>query len=99
MDGRCTSHENKTFRSRSVVKQRNGVWVLEDGDSCHKTGKIDLPFFSVLQKSSPRRYPMWFDCGILSWIYSRGMDVSSPLQLIAPGTLLRIYTTQTQTYL
>ena len=21
--------------------ERNGVWVPEDGDSCHKTGKID----------------------------------------------------------
>jgi len=21
---------------------KNGVWVLEDGDSCHKTGKIDI---------------------------------------------------------
>jgi hypothetical protein len=41
VDGRCTSsHENKTFRSISVVK-RNGVWVPEDGDSGHKTGKID----------------------------------------------------------
>jgi hypothetical protein len=41
--GRCTSsHENKTFRSRSVAKQkRNGVWVPEDGDSCHKTGNIN----------------------------------------------------------
>jgi hypothetical protein len=43
VDGRCTSsHENKTFRNRSVVeKKRNGVWVPEDSDSCHKTGKID----------------------------------------------------------
>jgi len=58
-------------------------------------------FFSVLQKYSPRRYPVCFDCGILPWIYSRGMNISSPLQLIAPGTLLRIYTTHnyTQTYL
>jgi len=24
---------------------RNGVWVPEDGDSCHKTGKIDRRFF------------------------------------------------------
>ena len=22
-------------------RKRNGVWVPEDGDSCHKTGKID----------------------------------------------------------
>jgi hypothetical protein len=43
VDGRCTSsHENKTFRSRSVVKQKGiSVWVPEDGDSCHKTRKID----------------------------------------------------------
>ena len=24
-----------------IVTERNGVWVPEDGDSCHKTGKID----------------------------------------------------------
>jgi hypothetical protein len=43
VDGRCTSsHENKTFRSRSVVKQKGMVFLVpEDGDSCHKTGKID----------------------------------------------------------
>ena len=43
LDGKCTSsHENKTFRSRSVVKQKGMVFgVPEDGDSCHKTGKID----------------------------------------------------------
>jgi hypothetical protein len=43
VDGRCTSsHKNKIFRSRSVVKQKGmGVWVPEDGDSCHKTGKTE----------------------------------------------------------
>ena len=24
-----------------MYTERNGVWVLEDGDSCHKTGKMD----------------------------------------------------------
>jgi len=52
-----------------------------------------LPVFSYLQKSSSRLYPECFDYVILPWIYSRGMDISSPLQLIAPGILLRIYTT------
>jgi hypothetical protein len=28
--------------------RRNGVWVLEDGDSSHKTGKIDRCFYFVL---------------------------------------------------
>jgi hypothetical protein len=26
---------------RATRTERNGVWVPEDGDSCHKTGKID----------------------------------------------------------
>ena len=65
----------------------------------HFTIKIKIKnlfnfFFSVLQKSSSRRYPVSFDCSVLPWIYSIGMDISSALQLIAPGTLLRIYTTQ-----
>jgi hypothetical protein len=36
VDGRSTSsHENKTFRSRSVVKQRGMVFGFpEDSDSC-----------------------------------------------------------------
>ena len=39
VDGRSTSsHDNKKFRSRSVEKERNGVWFPEDGDSCCKTG-------------------------------------------------------------
>jgi hypothetical protein len=30
-----------------IVKQeRNGVWVPEDGDSCHKTEKIDRTYES-----------------------------------------------------
>jgi hypothetical protein len=38
VDGRSTSsHVNKKFRTRSVEKQRNGVWLQEDGDSCYKT--------------------------------------------------------------
>jgi hypothetical protein len=43
MAGRCmSSHENKTFRNRSVVKKKGMVFgFIEDGDSCHKTGKID----------------------------------------------------------
>jgi hypothetical protein len=43
VDGRCTSsHENKTFGSRPVVKQKGKVFgIPEDGDSCHKTGKTD----------------------------------------------------------
>jgi hypothetical protein len=51
--GRCTSsHDNKAFRSRSVVKQKGKVfWVPEDGDSCQKTGKIDrqtLPYSDAI---------------------------------------------------
>ena len=35
VDGRSTSsHDNKKFRTRSMEKQRNGVWFTEDGDSC-----------------------------------------------------------------
>ena len=36
VDGRSTSsHDNKKFRTRSMEKQKsNGVWFLEDGDSC-----------------------------------------------------------------
>ena len=47
VDGRCmSSHENKTFRTRSVVKQKGKVvWVPEDGDSCHKTGKIGYYYY------------------------------------------------------
>jgi len=45
-----------------VVKERNGVWVTEDGDSCHKTGKIELvchnapylPSISVRTRRIPR---------------------------------------------
>ena len=34
MDGRSTSsHDNEKFRTRSMEKQRNGVWFSEDGDS------------------------------------------------------------------
>jgi len=39
VEGRCmSSHENKTFRRRSVAKQKGMVF---DGNSCHNTGKID----------------------------------------------------------
>jgi len=35
VDGRSTSsHDNMKFRTRSMKKQRNGVWFPEDGDSC-----------------------------------------------------------------
>jgi hypothetical protein len=34
MDGRSTSsHDNKEFGTRSVEKERNGVWFPEDGES------------------------------------------------------------------
>jgi len=43
VDGRSTSsHDNKKFRTRSMEKQRNGVWFPEDGDSCKTTGQIDV---------------------------------------------------------
>jgi hypothetical protein len=30
------------YQTPSLKKQtENGVWVREDGNSCHKTGKID----------------------------------------------------------
>jgi hypothetical protein len=32
--GSTSSHDIKKFRTRSVEKQRNGVWFLEDSDSC-----------------------------------------------------------------
>ena len=33
VDGKSTSgHDNKKFRTRSMEKQRYGVWFLEDGD-------------------------------------------------------------------
>jgi hypothetical protein len=39
VDGRSTSsHDNKKFRTRSIEKQRNGIWFPEDSDSCYKTG-------------------------------------------------------------
>jgi hypothetical protein len=44
-------------------------------------------FFSFLQKYSPRRYPVCSDCGIILLIYSRGKDISLPLQLAIPQTL------------
>jgi len=35
VDGRSTSSHNKDkLRTRSMEKQRNGVWFPEDGDSC-----------------------------------------------------------------
>ena len=35
VDGRNTSsHDNKKFRTRSMEKQRNGVWFPEDSNSC-----------------------------------------------------------------
>jgi hypothetical protein len=35
VDGRSTSiHDDKKFRTRSIEKQRNGVWLPEDGNSC-----------------------------------------------------------------
>ena len=27
--------------TRNLETERNGVWFLEDGDSCYKTGQID----------------------------------------------------------
>jgi hypothetical protein len=39
MDGRSTrSHDSEKYRTKSIEKQRNGVWFPEDGDSCHRTG-------------------------------------------------------------
>ena len=29
------------IKKKKKKKERNVVWVPEDGDSCHKTGKID----------------------------------------------------------
>jgi len=35
VDGRSTnSHDNTKLRTRSMEKERNGFWFLEDGDSC-----------------------------------------------------------------
>jgi len=35
VDGRSTSsHDNKKLRTRSMEKERNGVWFPEGGDSC-----------------------------------------------------------------
>ena len=39
--GSTSSHGNKENGTRSMKKQRNGVWFAEDGDSCYETGKID----------------------------------------------------------
>jgi hypothetical protein len=42
VDGKSTSsHDDKTFTTKSMETGRNGVWFLEDGDSCYKTGEID----------------------------------------------------------
>jgi hypothetical protein len=39
VDRRSTSsHDSKKFETRSMEKERNGVWFLEDCDSCYKTG-------------------------------------------------------------
>jgi hypothetical protein len=39
IDGRSTrSHDSEKFRTKSLKKQRNGVWFPEDGDICHRTG-------------------------------------------------------------
>jgi len=32
---------NLFISTQFVNHERNGVWVPEDGDVCHKTGKID----------------------------------------------------------
>jgi len=52
-----------------------------------------LPVFSNSPEILSQALSLMFYCGVHPWIYSRGMDISSPLQLIVPGTLLRMYTT------
>jgi hypothetical protein len=42
MDRRSpSSHDNKKSGTRSMEKQRNGVWFPEDGNSCYKAGWMD----------------------------------------------------------
>jgi len=36
VDGRSTNSHDKKLITRSMEKQRNGVWFPEDGDSCLK---------------------------------------------------------------
>jgi len=56
VDGRSTSSHDKKFRTRSVEKQRNGIWFGEDGDSCYKTGWMDITIivnYNNKQNSQP----------------------------------------------
>jgi len=33
--------KQKMLKNQTSSLERNGFWIPEDGDSCHKTGKID----------------------------------------------------------
>jgi hypothetical protein len=49
MDGRCTSsHENKTFRSRSVVKQKGMVFGFRKTATAVVEPEIDRNFMKIL---------------------------------------------------
>jgi len=36
-----TKKQKMLKKNQTPSLERNGVWVPKDGDSCHKTGKID----------------------------------------------------------
>jgi hypothetical protein len=40
MEGVTNTHDNKKFRTKSMEKQRNGVWFPKD-NCCYKTGLKD----------------------------------------------------------